>query len=333
MPASFREILRSDRIMFFDGGMGTQLTERGAERSPAANVHAPDAVLAVHRAYREAGADVLLTNTLTASRPALARSGEADQLARYVAAGCALARKAAALAGPFDGAQGRPAFGSEAQARRENGRMGGFVAGDIGPAGELLEPYGTMTEAAMRAAFEETARLLAAGGVDLYVVETMSDIREMTLAVAACRAAAKELPVAATMAFDPSRQGGFRTSMGVSPTDAARAMAAAGADIVGANCGAITPEQMAEVVREFRRATGRPVTILAQPNAGLPELRAGQTVFGLSPEAFAAGMMQVLAAGARLVGGCCGTTPAHIAALVAATKQRTNTQRPSKGTQ
>ena len=297
MPASFREILRSGRILFFDGAMGTELAARGAERSPAANVNAPEVVLAVHRAYREAGADVLMTNTLTASRPALARSGDADQLSRYVAEGCRLAREA----------MGR----------------GGYVAGDIGPTGELLEPYGTMTEAAMRAALEEPARLLAAEGVDLFLVETMSDAMEMTLAVQACREAARQsqrdIPVAATMSFDPSRQGGFRTNMGVSPAEAARAMVAAGADILGANCGAITPEQMAEVVRQFRRAAKLP--ILAQPNAGLPELRAGQTIFSLSPEAFAAGMMQVIEAGARLVGGCCGTTPAHIAALVRALRK------------
>ena len=195
MTSEFRTALESGRIIVFDGAMGTQLAARGARSGPAANVHAPEIVLAVHRAYREAGADVLMTNTLTASRPALARSGEADELARYVSEGCALARKA---------------LGGD-----------GYVAGDIGPTGELLEPYGTMTEEAMRAAFEETARLLAAGGVDLFVVETMSDVREMTLAIQACRATAKDIPVAATMAFDPSRQGGFRTNMGVSPAEAA----------------------------------------------------------------------------------------------------------------
>jgi 5-methyltetrahydrofolate--homocysteine methyltransferase len=271
--------------------MGTQLTARGAKSGPAANVQAPETVLAVHRAYREAGTDVLLTNTFTASRPALARSGEADELTRYVSAACALAREA--LGG------------------------GGYVAGDVGPTGELLEPYGTMTEEAMRAAFGETARLLAAGGVDLFVVETMSDAREMTLAVQACREAAREaardIPVAASMAFDPSRQGGFRTNMGVSAAEAARTMTAAGADIVGANCGSVTPHQMAELVREFRGATDKP--ILIQANAGVPELQAGETVFRLAPEAYAAGMIEVIAAGARLVGGCCGTTPEHIRCL------------------
>jgi 5-methyltetrahydrofolate--homocysteine methyltransferase len=194
---------------------------------------------------------------------------------------------------------------------------GGYVAGDVGPTGELLEPYGTMTEEAMRAAFGETARLLAAGGVDLFVVETMSDARKITLAVQACREAARDaardIPIAASMAFDPSRQGGFRTNMGVSAAEAARTMTAAGADIVGANCGSVTPHQMAELVREFRSATDKP--ILIQANAGVPELQAGETVFRLAPEAYAAGMLEVIAAGARLVGGCCGTTPEHIRCL------------------
>jgi 5-methyltetrahydrofolate--homocysteine methyltransferase len=146
----------------------------------------------------------------------------------------------------------------------------------------------------------------------------MSDTGEMTLAVQACREAARkanrDIPVAASMAFDPSKQGGFRTNMGVSPSAAAEAMVAAGADIIGANCGSVTPEQMAEIVREFRSVT-KQHPILAQPNAGVPELQAGQTVFRLAPEAFAAGMLKVRAAGAQLVGGCCGTTPEHIRCL------------------
>jgi 5-methyltetrahydrofolate--homocysteine methyltransferase len=294
MSGEFRKALESGAIIVFDGAMGTQFAARGVEPGLVANVANPMAVQAVHHAYREAGADVLMTNTFTASRPAVARSGEANDLPRYVSEACKLARKA--LGG------------------------GGFVAGDVGPTGELLEPYGTMTEEAVRAAFEEAARLLAAEGVDLFVVETMSDAREMTLAVRACRLAAKEVPVAATMSFDPSLQGGFRTNMGVSPSVAAEAMIAAGADIIGANCGSVTPEQMAEIVREFKRATNKP--ILIQPNAGVPELQAGQTIFRLGPEAFAEGMKRVLGAGAQLVGGCCGTTPEHIRRLRQAVEKK-----------
>jgi 5-methyltetrahydrofolate--homocysteine methyltransferase len=170
----------------------------------------------------------------------------------------------------------------------------------------------------MNAVFKGAANLLAKYGVDLFIVETMSDGSEMMLAVNACREAARkanrDIPIAASMAFDPSRQGGFRTNMGVSPSAAAEAMIAAGADIIGANCGSVTPEQMAEIVREFRSVT-KQHPILAQPNAGVPELQAGQTVFRLAPEAFAAGMLKVRAAGAQLLGGCCGTTPEHIRCL------------------
>ena len=293
MPTTFHHALRSGRILFFDGAMGTMLAATGVKSGATSNVDSAEVVLEIHRAYLGAGADVLIANTFSANRPTLARSGEADRLGMHVAEACKLARKALS--------------------------RGGYLAGDIGPTGDLLEPYGTTPQPAMRGAFEETARLLAAGGVDLFLVETMTDAREMTLAVQACRSVAPEIPVAATMAFDPNRQGGFRTSMGVSPADAARAMVAAGADLVGANCGAITPEQMAQVVAEFRRATDKP--ILAQPNAGIPELREGKTLFRLSPEAFASGMMKVVQAGARLLGGCCGTTPAHISALVAETKK------------
>jgi 5-methyltetrahydrofolate--homocysteine methyltransferase len=258
---------------------------------------AREKVLAVHRAYREAGADVLITNTFGVNRQVLGIRGDSDANTRYLLP---------------------DACKSACELARESVVGGGFVAGDFGPTGDLLVPYGTMQEEKMRSIFLVTAGLLAKYGVDLFIVETMSDVREMTLAVQACREAAskaaRDIPVAASMAFDPSKQGGFRTNMGVSPAQAAQAMVAAGADIIGANCGSVTPEQMAEIVREFRSVTTQH-PILAQPNAGVPELQAGQTIFRLAPEAFAEGMMHVLDAGAQLAGGCCGTTPEHIRRL------------------
>jgi 5-methyltetrahydrofolate--homocysteine methyltransferase len=279
VASNFRAALASGRIIFFDGAMGTML----------ATGLAPDEVL---RAYVRAGADVLITNTFDVNRQILAANSEAREALRVACKkACADAREAAG--------------------------GGRFAAGDMGPSGALLEPYGTTGEATLFDAFDQTARLLGESGVDLFIVETMTDAREMKLAVEACRTAARglnrEIPVAASMAFDPSRRGGFRTNMGVSPAEAASAMAAAGADVIGANCGSVTPEQMAEIVGEFRRAT--PLPILAQPNAGVPELRAGRTVFRLAPEAWAAGMLKVKEAGAQLLGGCCGTTPEHIRCL------------------
>ncbi len=304
MSGEFRTRLESGGIIVFDGAMGTMLRARGIEPGVAAGItEAPATVAAIHRAYREASAEVLITNTFDLNSQMRGTHGLLDAgtkiaLSIECQGSCSDAREAA---------RGPDAAGGE-----------GFVAGDMGPIGALLEPYGTMTEEAMRAPFAETARLLAAGGVDLFIVETMSDAREMALAVSACREAARkaqrDIPVAASMAFDPSKQGGFRTSMGVSPAKAAQAMVEAGADIIGANCGSVTPEQMAEIVREFRSVTKRH-PILIQPNAGVPELQKGQTVFRLAPEAFAAGMLKVVAAGAQLVGGCCGTTPKHIRCL------------------
>jgi 5-methyltetrahydrofolate--homocysteine methyltransferase len=292
MSGEFRKKLESGEIIVFDGAMGTMLAARGIEPGLAANVIAPESVLAVHCAYREAGADVLITNTFGVNSQMRADAETRKALSNQCRAAYDHAREAAA--------------------------GGGFVAGDMGPTGVLLVPYGTAKLSEMNAVFKGAANLLAKYGVDLFIVETMSDGSEMMLAVNACREAARkanrDIPIAASMAFDPSRQGGFRTNMGVSPSAAAEAMIAAGADIIGANCGSVTPEQMAEIVREFRSVT-KQHPILAQPNAGVPELQAGQTVFRLAPEAFAAGMLKVRAAGAQLLGGCCGTTPEHIRCL------------------
>ena len=206
-----------------------RLVARGIEPGLAANVAAPESVLAVHRAYREAGAEVLITNTFGVNGHMRADAETRKALSDQCRAAYDHAREAAG---------------------------GGFVAGDMGPTGVLLVPYGTAKLSEMDAVFKSAAALLARCGVDLFIVETMSDNSEMMLAVNACREAARksrrDIPVAASMAFDPSKQGGFRTNMGISPAKAAKAMVEAGADIIGANCGSVTPEQMAEIVREFR---------------------------------------------------------------------------------
>ena len=289
MNIKFAEVLHAGTRMLFDGGMGTQLDERGIPPTPATNLSAPDAVLKIQRAYREAGADVLITNTFGANPLALARSGDASNLSEYVAAACRLAREALGDRGG-----------------------GGFIAGDIGPSGEFLEPYGSVAPERMRKAYEQIARALADNGADLLLVETVTDLSEMHLAVEACKSVAPDLPLAVTMAFDPAPDG-FRTNMGVAPADLASAMDQAGVEVVGANCGSISPEQMAELVRALRRATSLP--ILAQSNAGKPELKAGKVVYPLAPEPFAEAYRGILQAGAQLVGGCCGTGPDHIRAL------------------
>jgi methionine synthase I (cobalamin-dependent) len=283
---AFVERLREERPVIFDGGMGTEIVARGHEPGAATSVTIPDVIREIHRSYREAGADVIIANTFGANTVALGLSGQAGNLSLYISAACRLAREAA---------------GEE-----------GWVAGDIGPTGDFLEPAGYWTAGPMRKVFEESARLLNEGGVDLFIIETMSDAHELTLAVEACRNVAGEKPVIASMTFDPVKSG-FRTNMGLSPAKAAQAMHEAGANVIGANCGSVSPEQMAEIVREFRESSDKP--ILIQANAGLPVLQDGHAVHLLGPEPFAKGMLKAVEAGARLVGGCCGTTPAHIKAL------------------
>ena len=181
----------------------------------------------------------------------------------------------------------------------------------VGPTGKLLL-MGDVTEADMSATFQEQAIALARGGADAICVETMSDIEEATLAVRAAKANTT-CEVIATFTFAKTLQGDYRTMMGVSPEEAAQAMIAAGADIVGTNCGNGS-ERMVEIVRAMRAVTGR-VPILVHANAGLPKSIDGVDVFPETPEEMAAQVGHLVAAGASIIGGCCGTTPAHIRAL------------------
>jgi len=281
----FLESVREGRILLFDGAMGTQLEEHGLHPGPEWNVRAPKTVLDVHRAYVAAGADVLLTNTLIANRLALERSGQGDRVRDYNVAGVEICRKAA---------------GDRA-----------YVAGDMSSTGQFLVPYGDYTEEQFYEVFAEHARALAEAGADLLIIETMTDLNEMVTAIRASKSASS-LPVAACMAFDPGAAGP-RTMMGDDVDSCVRAMEEAGADVIGANCGGITPEQMAEVIARMRSLTDLP--LIAEPNAGVPELVHGRAVFRLPPEEFVDGAMRCVEAGAQLIGGCCGTTPAHIAAL------------------
>jgi 5-methyltetrahydrofolate--homocysteine methyltransferase len=243
-------------------------------------------VRAIQRAYVEAGSDCLVTNTFGASRLALQRHGRADGVAAINEAGARLAREA---------------FGAG----------GGFVLGDIGPFGGLLEPYGEVARGAVEAAFREQATALVAGGVDAIIVETQTALEELELAMAAAREAGAAV-VIGSLAYD--RMGDSdeaRTMMGVSPEAAAEFMAARGADVLALNCGTgLDMALAAGVVRRYRGVSGLPV--MAQPNAGRPQLAGSQVVYGETPEQMAAALPGLLAAGAAIVGGCCGSTPAHI---------------------
>ncbi|MGE5362251.1 MAG: homocysteine S-methyltransferase family protein [Bacteroidales bacterium] len=278
------------RVLVADGAMGTELQRAGLPPGQPGDRWTrdhPDRVEAIHRAYAEAGADLILTNTFGTNPWVLARYGLADAIDELAQAAARAARRAL--------------------------RPDGFVVGDIGPTGALLAPLGDGTPEQFGDASLRLARALLAGGADGIIVETMTALEEAVAAVAAaCEAGAPF--VIASMAFDRIKDGSFRTMMGVRPEQAARALLQAGATVVGANCGTnMSVADFAQLTTVLRAAVDCPLMI--QPNAGKPELVDGAAVYRLSPQAFADGVREVVAAGARIVGGCCGTTPAHIGAL------------------
>lgn len=282
---SLAEALTSPGVLLLDGAMGTELAEHGLDMGGQTCVSHPDVVLSVHHAYAEAGSRALTTNTLTMNRVYIETHGVGVNVREVNAAGAQLARQAA------------------------GDRL--FVLGDISSTGRIIEPYGDLPESVARDAFAEQARVLADGGVDGFIVETMFDLREAMCALEACRAAA-QLPVIVTLAFS-SATGGARTMMGDAAERAARVLGDAGAAAIGANCGELDPSAMANVIVELVAASDLPV--VAQPNAGRPTADGNRAVFEMTADDFAAGVGDCLRGGACIVGGCCGTTPGHIRAL------------------
>jgi len=279
---------KTKRVIFFDGAMGTQLAEHGLEMGGQNNVSHPETVLTIHREYADCGIDLLITNTLTMNRVSVESHRVPVDVVEVNLAGARLARAAA--------------------------HEGQYVLGDIGSTGKLLRPYGPLPEEEARASFREQAALLAQGGVDGFIVETMIDLREAVCAVEAIREVS-DLPIIATMAFNTVRNGG-RTVMGNTARDCAQALTAAGVCAVGANCGSLDPQEMAEIIAMMGAATSLP--LVAQPNAGRGRLVERRLIFDMSPADFVRGLRACVEAGARLVGGCCGTSPAHIRAMVEA---------------
>ena len=245
------------------------------------NLSAPQQISAIHRLYVEAGAEVITCNTFGANRRKLEGRASVDEV---FAAAAACAREAGAR----------------------------YIAGDIGPLGALLQPMGELSFEEAYELFAEQARAAQAAGCDLLAIETLSDLREAKAAVLACRENST-LPVFVTMTFE----GDGRTFLGTTPTVAAATLSALGAHAVGTNC-SLGPAQMGDIVEELARACRVP--LMVQPNAGLPRIEDGQTVFDVSPQDFSAAMEGILDAGASIVGGCCGTTPAFTAQLAALIK-------------
>ena len=280
--------LTAGQILLSDGAMGTQLQAQGlrpGEAPEAWNLTRPAVLESIAAAYIDAGSDLVHTNSFGGSPLKLAAHGLADRCEQ-------INRTAAAVA-----------------VRAVAGR--GLVSGSIGPCGQLLAPYGDADPAEVLAGFRVQARALVAGGVDLVTVETMTDLSEAVLAVQAAREAIGEGAVLVSLTFEPTGRGWF-TIMGNDIPTVARELAVAGADAVGGNCGQGT-EGMLAVAREFMTATDLP--LLIQANAGLPVLKNGEVHYPETPADMAAAIPELVAAGVKIVGGCCGTTPAHIAAL------------------
>ena len=284
---SLLELLESDRTtIFLDGAMGTQLGEAGLEMGGQNCVTNPEAVLAVHQKYAATRIDLLITNTLTMNRVNLESHNIGVDVREVNLAGVALAKQAA----------GRDQY----------------VLGDMSSTGKMLKPYGPLAEDDAYEALREQAGLLAEGGADGLIVETMFDLREALCAVRAAKEICN-LPVIASIAFNTAANGG-RTVMGNTAEECAQALTEAGAACVGANCGSVDPFEIAEIVATMSAVTSLP--IIAQPNAGKGRLTDKTLVFDMTPDDFSAGIEACVQAGARLVGGCCGTSPAHIQAMV-----------------
>lgn len=279
------EKLIANGVVVTDGAWGTQLQARGlaiGEFPDAWNLTHPQLVSEVARAYVNAGSRVILTNTFGANRIRLAENSLADRVVEINQRGVEISKTAAA------------------------GRT--LVFASIGPTGKLLMS-GEITPAEMQSAFEEQATALAQGGADAFVVETMADLEEAKLAVAAAKATG--LPVVACMVFD-SGKNLDRTMMGTTPEQATQKLSDAGADVIGANCGQEILGFLT-ICQRLHAATDRPIWI--KPNAGLPQLEDGRAVYSGTPGDFADQATNLIAAGANFIGGCCGTSPEFISAI------------------
>ncbi len=288
---SFSDYLASGSVLVADGAAGTFLMEAGLPSGTPPdlwNIENPEAILALHRGYVEAGSQVILTNTFGANRIKLEKAGISGRAVELNRAGVELARQAS------------------------SGRA--YVAGDIGPTGELMKPFGPLEFEMAVEAYSEQAAALVEAGVDLLWIETMMDLEEAKAALTAARRVSS-LPVLCSLTF---RKKG-RTMMGASAGQAAEELWALGVSAVGANCG-----EGLQVVDEALSQMGQVLPgapLIAKPNAGLPKMVEGKPVYDTGPEAFAGHIAAFVKQGARIVGACCGSSPAYIEAIARAVRE------------
>ncbi len=290
----FLERLNGGEILVADGATGSNLQKMGLKpgKPPEDLVtDDPDTILKLASSFAEAGSDIILTCTFGGTRMRMKDSKYQDRTPEVNMRAAEIARKAASL------------------------RNGGLVAGSMGPVGALIEPYGPLKAEDVKATFAEQAKALAEGGVDLLIIETMFAFEEATAAFEGARSVT-DLPIVVSFSYDR----GTRTMMGVKPKDVIKRYSEMGAALVGANCGT-TLENMEAVVKEY--ATIKPdFPLWVKPNAGVPhmDLETEQGVYDMTPEDMANYAKKYVELGAKVVGGCCGNTPEHIAAIAKAVK-------------
>ena len=276
--------LLSERILLMDGGMGTMLIAAGLSEDDVPeiwNVEYPDKIKQIHSAYYGAGSDIVQTNTFGGSRIKLEKKGLGNKV-------CDLNRAAAQLA-------------------LEICPEDKYLAGDIGPLGEFLQPSGTYTEEDFISVFKEQAEALYEGGVHLFSIETMMDIREAVAALKAVKSISN-LPVFVELVFNETPRG-FFTMMGDSVEKCLKELEDNGADVVGSNCN-LKSELMVKLARQIRKYTSLPIII--QPNAGQPQLKDGQVIYEQSVEDYLTDVRKIIDGGVNIIGGCCGTNPEYI---------------------
>lgn len=279
--------LNQQKILVSDGAWGTMLQAKGLKPGDCPeewNVSHPDEVRSIAEAYFEVGSEIVLTNTFGGSPFKLANYGFKERTGEFNRIGAQLSKQAAG---------------------KEN-----IVAASVGPTGHFLAPLGTVTEKEMIENFSVQIKALSEGGADAILIETMADFGEAIAAVKAARENC-DLPVIVTMTFEKGKQG-YRTMMGTTIEQAAVTLDKSGVDMLGTNCGNGI-EQMVEIISEMRQHTDK--FLVAHPNAGLPKLVEGKTVFDQSPEDMANYIPDLIKAGANIIGGCCGTGPDHIKAI------------------
>ncbi len=286
---SFREALNSNRVYVADGATGTNYQSRGLPRGMAPEewlFECPEQVVQLHRDFINAGANIILTNTFGATRLRLEHAGLQDRAVEVNKRAAELARQAA-------------------------GGSAVWVAGSLGPTGALLEPYGPLSFEDAVAAYAEQARALAEAGVDLLVTETHFDMSEAKAAIEGARKVT-DLPLVASFSYDM----GTRTMMGLQPAQVANELNGLAVDLVGVNCGR-SLEQNFAVLEDYRKTTDKPLWM--KPNAGLPRMTDEDVaVYDVTPEMMGAEAQKWVAAGARVIGGCCGTSPEHLAQIARA---------------